>query len=486
MRDSTNTKCYAAPLATAAIACSYAGCLAAAESLLRMGITSPPAVFAILGGGLVAFPLVVIALVRRYAGDRLAWAKAMVLYLASAMGLILAEAVLQRLDAIRQGRPYLSNHPVLGEALTPNHTYTYPGYPARHRTDGDGIEIRPHVLPARGDSPGSSRPAVIMMLGDSVLQGRETPPEENVSVVLERELNAKLGLPSRVVNVGTAAWSPLSYLLAYRVFRQRVKPDAVVVAVFVLNDFFDDARRFHCGRIVFAPGGNPTAVRPTMDFASGLWWTAYGGFEYPRWRRPAADLRLLRLLRLRALHGMILGTLVGDLSRLDRRPEAGLVPPSWDFRTSAEMLVRNNIQSIFKDHYAAADREDVGRSLGYLARLDEEVRRDGRKLLLVAVPFAAQIEHQFLAGRKRAGMPDSPDWRLASEAPQELLRDFAKRRKAAFCDLLPVMRRHSDQQLFWPADEHFTPAGHRVAGEALSGEVAGLLKGRGAEKGQRQ
>jgi hypothetical protein len=456
------------PILAGATVLSALGSLRLAEAVLRRGTPwSAGWTLAIVMGGWIVVPAVLVCSARRGA-DRAGPAKVLLFYLAFVAACLAAETGLRWIEPPARGdRTYMSNHPVLGEALTPNYTYTRPGCTAVHHTDAEGIVVRPHLFADAPATIAASRPLQILMLGDSMIHGRETPAAENVSVYLEQTLHRRWNVAARVVNLGTTGWSPVNYLLAYRLYKDRLRPDVVMVCVYVHNDFFEDARRFLYGRILLAGDGNPQAVRPVFDPQSGTRWTTHAGLEHAPLQPPWNDLRILTRLHLKRLHDRLLNAFQEDLSRYNEIPQRQLTSPIWDYSQRNETLVRNNQFAIFKDCYTAEDREDISRSLSYLARLHDEVRADGRRMVLVAIPCFLQVANQGEEIKLQAGYGIRPGETTSNDAPQGILRDFAAGRHLAFCDPLPALREQSGRQLFLAADVHFTSAGQEVLATAL-------------------
>ena len=136
-----------------------------------------------------------------------------------------------------------------------------------------------------------------------------------------------------------------------------------------------------------------------------------------------------------------------------------LTPLCNNYQIRNESLIRNNYVAIFKDDYTEKDWEDVELSLRPLALLNDQVERDGRRLLVVIVPQKAQIPDQ--PGTSYVVGVSDDDY-IDSTKPQDVIMDFCEAESLTCFDLLPVFRRQSDQQLYWLSDQHLTVTGHQV------------------------
>ena len=97
-------------------------------------------------------------------------------------------------------------------------------------------------------------------------------------------------------------------------------------------------------------------------------------------------------------------------------------------------------------------------SLSYLDRIAAAARAGGSTLLVAAIPSA----QQFAAPETRRNY-------------QEVLRRFCERRGVGFVDLFDPIDRSGPGRVYFEDDPHWTPAGHRVAAEALFEATRGLL-----------
>lgn len=128
--------------------------------------------------------------------------------------------------------------PVLGYSLIP-------GLTQRQSLEGDAlIEINEYGF--RGSPyPKTKGPGVfrIVVLGDSLTEGRQVGEDETYSAILERKLASCGGLSRstvEVLNFGVAGYSTAQELLTYRHRARQWSPDLVVLMVYAQNDIDDN------------------------------------------------------------------------------------------------------------------------------------------------------------------------------------------------------------------------------------------------------
>jgi hypothetical protein len=136
-----------------------------------------------------------------------------------------------------------------------------------------------------------------------------------------------------------------------------------------------------------------------------------------------------------------------------------------NYRLRNDSLVRNNYAAIYKDAYTPLDLEDIDYTLRVLELLADEVRADGRVLVLVIMPEKAQVPNQ--PGYVYIDWLEPDMDHVESSKPQEILLEFCEANGLPCVDLLPAMRAHSDQKLFWEHDSHITESGHKLAADEI-------------------
>jgi hypothetical protein len=124
--------------------------------------------------------------------------------------------------------------------------------------DGLGWTFRPHVsarintgdgwatiyTDARGFRVGARGPLdgdhEILLLGDSFMAAIQVDHEQTLAGLMEADLSERFGRVVAVRNAAVPAWDPPHYLARSRhLIRDGVKPDLVIVAVYLGNDIVD-------------------------------------------------------------------------------------------------------------------------------------------------------------------------------------------------------------------------------------------------------
>jgi hypothetical protein len=100
-----------------------------------------------------------------------------------------------------------------------------------------------------------------------------------------------------------------------------------------------------------------------------------------------------------------------------------------------------------------------------LTRLHHDVEKAGAQLVLVCIPAAVQVDSSYWWCRNLGFRFDTRV--LTSTEFQNRLAAFAEREGLLLIDILPVMRAHPDERLYYDEDGHWNAAGHRVAAEAI-------------------
>ena len=114
--------------------------------------------------------------------------------------------------------------------------------------------------------------------------------------------------------------------------------------------------------------------------------------------------------------------------------------------------------------------QELERDVGGMARL---CRAAGRPLVIGVVPDGAQVDPQQAEVRRLLGVRVHPDVVTAEGRFQALVRELARGNGAACLDPLADFRR-ARGGLYFPADLHWTPAGHRLYAESLARHLGQL------------
>jgi lysophospholipase L1-like esterase len=311
--------------------------------------------------------------------------------------------------------------PRIGYRLKPHASirFTTPEFETDIAINGAGVRDDEELGPKR---PGEKR---IVILGDSLVLSVQVPLAQTFGELLENRLNAgSSGHRYRVINAGVQGYGPVEEALFFDSLAGTVQPDLVIVTVFVGNDAeeaFASASKLEGDR-----RGGGLAVRETL---------------HTHLRRLVRRSMVLQVVRLRV--NMV-------LSRLG----FSLTPPEPPLQS-----------------YAAHAAPRIGEGLAVARRSVEHIvaaaSRVNARTAVVLMPARFQV--------------DDPDYgrlrHAVTEAGGELIRDAATRRfhealapvNVPRFDLLPRLRaRLPGPDLFFQANVHLTPHGHRVVADELA------------------
>ena len=284
----------------------------------------------------------------------------------------------------------------------------------RHRPGAEdawlGVPVRINAKGLRGPELDHRKPRGVrrlLYLGDSVTFGAlVADTAQTFPYRVEGLLEERGQNTVETVNAGVGGYSPWQERLYLEDEGLRYEPDLVVVS-FVMNDVLEEAFLSDVGFLPHRYQLRRTASSP--------------------WDRLARRSGLVRLATLagRALAGGDQGT----------GPGTGLP----DLRAVV----------------TAGERPDVARAwqttLAALDRLFGACRERGIPALLVVVPLKLQLEEA-----------------STGDAPQRLLREFARERSLPYLDLLPALARDESAPTYFLDDTHLTARGHAQVAEALA------------------
>jgi hypothetical protein len=343
----------------------------------------------------------------------------------------------------------------------------------------------------------------IVVLGDSYTAGGQVPYEQNYTAVLERELLSDGYANVRVINAGVGGCGTMCQAGILRENVGWMKPDLVLVAVFVGNNInetvlavrggYRDAPE-HPKGVTWAPaagqlldesrgwfprnGPSVETVPPPWDAGQPLpdpvGNAPPGTPPYtPESNGPAATASALGHVRQTAMaawngartNSVLLGDVFGQPIDPSVTTAPGALPPNskrlpLSLGTFEWLLLRQPPHTYWLD---------VAWPLfgAYLTNVRATAASAGAPTVVVAFPQVGQVDD---AARQRAMADyqftdDEVDW----DRPQQELRDVAQDVGVPMLDLLPVFRARTDRtDLYMPLDTHFTALGHQVVASVLA------------------
>jgi hypothetical protein len=316
---------------------------------------------------------------------------------------------------------------------------------------------------------------IILALGDSYTYGHEVNRDETFVEILQRKLSSTLGQDIEVVNAGVRGYSTAQEFLYYKELSQRGLSADLVMLWFSTNDILDNlcldphmSKIRPCFQIVDNnlkltrlpedprvrnPSGAQERTRP-----DGL--TASGGSG--SWISSVRELRLYKLIYAKLRHvGMNYPQIISFLNSvgLDLKP----------VRTP----------SIIEGWYTDKSSSGWPLTKKIIQELNDEVKKDGGKLVVVLVPHSLQYSQKKQEIIKSI-LPVRPVEQFIQDAskPQRLLSSFCKENDIFVIDLLPgfeyALRRHTKEKgspFDFPYDGHLNTEGHRLAADIVHQQI---------------
>ena len=313
----------------------------------------------------------------------------------------------------------------------------------------------------------------ILLLGDSYTFGYGVDGNDTFAKRLERSLNSvSRGRYKRflVINAGVIGYGTTQEMLQYELIGKTLRPDIVVLNFFIGNDIQDNLclnyetlkphRRSPCFSLennILVQKSGPMRPDQTRKTGSSTFFSEFLS------QLAQTELFKLVLQRSKLLVANPLG--VRLLQSLGVSVHPGYLPhvvEGWYF----------------------ADRLEYGWPLTrkLLQRLDDEVKENGAKLAVVAIPSRVQVLPE-LFKLTSILYPDVAEVQAFLEnpsKPQQMLMGFLAQQGIAALDLGPLLQQHPEvDELYGPFTAHWNRAGHRVAAGAIEQflEHEGLIPG---------
>jgi lysophospholipase L1-like esterase len=279
--------------------------------------------------------------------------------------------------------------------------------------------------PPATKSPGTLR---VLALGDSFTFGVGAQAGETYPARLEEILRSR-GVRAEVLNAGAPGFSVPDETAWFQRWGRPLEPDVILLAVFVGNDLQDAA-----------PGGPKVVVADGALLVEGE-----KGRSLSRWLYYHSHLYVL-------LKSSALG---GPLRRLLGLPEP---LETRQLRSEMELYAKDRPSKIALEGGAATEKAVAG--------LVESA--GGARILAVIIPSLVQVDStRWQASLKRFGLePRSYD----SDQPTRLFREIFARHGVPALDLTgpftEAIRR--GEEIYYPIDQHLTPAGYRLMAQAVA------------------
>ncbi len=311
-----------------------------------------------------------------------------------------------------------------------------PEWNVRIETNRDGF--RDVDRPPRPGEP------VIVGLGDSFAFGWGVDYRDMFLTRLEGALGGASAV--RVIKAGVPGTGTTDQLALLHDLKTTLRPDVVLLAFFVGNDFND-----------VAEGGTSQ-----FRIVDGLLLRRTEAVE-ERWRFAALRGWLKRHSYLAQLAAQQLW--LYEKQRIDRVPVDARVHEALDSR---DYWLGQFLQVHLRAPFAPKLQAGVDRTLEALTTMQQLARADGARFVLLVIPRSIQVYDADRRRYQQAFRLQSEDWDM--DRPQRILRRWADEHNAELLDCLPELRldaRRDAKRLYYFPDSHMTAEGHARVADAL-------------------
>lgn len=306
------------------------------------------------------------------------------------------------------------------------------------------------------DPPGKP---LVAVLGDSMIEAKQVDDDKVASRALEDALRRSWpGVEVRNYGITSAGFP--HYYARWRKFIKPSRPDVLVVCVTGVNDYRNCSTRLE----------RFDAMRPYYEHQSGVRGIAFR--QHIGFRRrplpPAWRLWVARITNLFETKRMVRWTLTAVAERVPER--LGSWPAFIDL-----LVYQSPLQGDFQEAVA------IGQEL--LGRLIREARAEGSKVLIVYVPWSAEVvDAEWDALKDR-----HPRLTLVRDQPARITREVAGAANAPFISLADAARvvSSSEPRQLWHVvtDGHLSEKGNELLGQFIAEHVAALVDKDGARTG---
>jgi hypothetical protein len=345
------------------------------------------------------------------------------------------------------------------------------------RTNSQGLRYR--ELSLTKSSPEEFR---VFVAGDSMTEGWGVESEQTFSALLENSLSTR-DRPVDFINGGLSGTGPLEYGRILAVVGLKYHPDLALIVLHP-NDLFDTLEDADLNLVPNRRGEYQVwTSKPSWPPGGLIHKTAY--FLWP-W----SYVRLQRAVKHQDI--VNLEQRLGLIDRVKLKARGAGIPESqvrsWIERLPAGLVDATNRGDVRQDlvangllfpddliqqldipsHAAELSWTSMRRVLGQIVAL---CRRQGIQVAVVYTPTAAQYDETIGALRRQVGGQIRRAWLTGQPELERRLTQWATESNVPFLSLTPAFRdaaRVAPGTFNYPLDEHWTPAGHRVAARALS------------------
>jgi hypothetical protein len=290
----------------------------------------------------------------------------------------------------------------------------------------------------------------IFLVGDSYTFGVGAKDDETIPSLLQARLD-----PGRkmfeVINVGRGSTCPLIYDLRLRDEIPRFKPNLIVMML----DFSDLWEDWHFEKnLRYDAKGEIIALSPYYE---------YGKFQFWNFLRANSVFASY-------LHNKVVRT-VQQIQKIGLRRYLDAIAQGKKVKAVIATTENETIEFDGKLFLRGRDkeaeiREHFKRTSHYVLKCRDLARQFGAGFILVMYPYGVHVgPDQWREGRVSWGFEKGKT--VMDTFSFDLVESFARENGIPSINLLEDLRRHNDQELYFPYDGHFTPAANHVVADAL-------------------
>lgn len=311
----------------------------------------------------------------------------------------------------------------------------------------------------------------IAVLGNSWTEALQVPLEKTYCSVLERALTEGSCFPGNrveVLNFGVAGYSTAQELLTLQQEVWKYHPDIVVVAFYPARDIANNLRELN-------NASNPERS-PYFVYREGKL-----SFDDSFRTQPALQPQQIRLQDLRYELSERSRVLQG-IGALQRFAKARLATAA--VRERAEKAGFDNLEYSFYKPPSRADMQNAWRvTEGLLLAIRDEAKAHGAEFRIVTLATRPQVLPD---AAERAKLMRKLGVENLSYA-DDRIREFGVREGIAVTNLASALSRHAEEQHVYlngftkenQGAGHWNETGHRLAGEAIAGDLCAAKQGNG-------
>lgn len=310
--------------------------------------------------------------------------------------------------------------------------------------------------------PGPARHSFrVVALGDSfTFASGALPHEDHWTTLVEEGLNEVSDRPVEVLRLGVPDTGPMFQLRLWQVEASKLRPDVVLLAFFVGNDFID--HQGDCG--VF--GGGERGLSGRLASVSSLYRVARNLRRL--WRADAGP----------AGHGGS-GETPGPGRPIPEYREA-FDPDRPTFNRERFVAIEAERMALCLRSEEEAFRWLADRTAGVVTDLADEVRQTGARFVVMVIPDQYQVDQTLV--EEVLSSTGSRREEYDFNRPQRVLGGTLESAGVEVLDLLEIFRRASSgDSLYRPQDTHWNRRGNEMAAESLADFLTTGPAGWGAE-----